>query len=52
MENKLLNVCGNGAEFSDNDERIAREVAIFADKSDISEELTRINSHTVPFWIA
>ena len=49
-KNKLLNRLWEwGLEFSDNDERIAREVAIFADKSDISEELTRINSHVVQF---
>ena len=28
-----------------NDERVLKEVAIFADRSDISEELTRLNSH-------
>lgn len=28
-----------------NDERVLKEVAIFADRSDISEEITRLNSH-------
>ena len=28
-----------------NDERVLKELAIFADRSDISEELTRLNSH-------
>ncbi|WP_206753255.1 YicC/YloC family endoribonuclease [Lentimonas sp. CC10] len=32
-----------------NDERVLKEVAIFADRSDISEELTRLNSHFEQF---
>ena len=32
-----------------NDERVLKEVAIFADRSDISEELTRLNSHFQQF---
>ena len=31
------------------DERVLKEVAIFADRSDISEELTRLNSHFEQF---
>lgn len=31
------------------EERILREVILFADKSDISEELTRFNSHAIQF---
>ena len=31
------------------DERVLKEVAIFADRSDISEELTRLNSHFKQF---
>lgn len=31
----------------DNDERILREVAIFADKLDIAEEVSRLRSHTL-----
>ena len=49
-KNKLLNRLREwGLDFSDNDEKIGREVAIFADKSDVSEELTRIKSHVVQF---
>jgi len=32
-----------------NDERVLKEVAIFADRSDISEEITRLNSHFEQF---
>jgi len=32
-----------------NDERVLKELAIFADRSDISEELTRLNSHFEQF---
>jgi uncharacterized protein (TIGR00255 family) len=32
-----------------NDERVLKEVAIFADRSDISEELTRLSSHFQQF---
>ena len=31
------------------DERVLKEIAIFADKADISEELTRLESHLVQF---
>ncbi|MDC0311959.1 DUF1732 domain-containing protein, partial [bacterium] len=31
------------------DERVLREIGIFAEKSDISEELTRIASHVTQF---
>jgi uncharacterized protein (TIGR00255 family) len=31
------------------DDRIAREIALFADRSDISEELTRLDSHVQQF---
>jgi len=49
-KNKLLHRLREwGLEFSDNDERIGREVAIFADKSDVTEELTRIKSHMAQF---
>lgn len=36
-------------EFSLNDERIVRELAIFADRCDISEELVRLQSHYQKF---
>jgi len=32
-----------------NDETVAREVAVFADRSDISEEITRLDSHLQQF---
>jgi len=34
------------------DERIAREIALFADRCDISEELTRLDSHFAQFDLA
>ncbi len=34
-----------GADVNDDDPRLAKEVAFFADRSDISEELTRLRSH-------
>jgi uncharacterized protein (TIGR00255 family) len=42
IENTGLNV-------KDDDERLAREIFLFADRSDISEELTRIQSHVAQF---
>ena len=38
-----------GLEINLNDERVLKEIAIFADRSDISEELTRLNSHFEQF---
>jgi len=38
-----------GLEFAPNDERLLKEVALFADRSDISEELTRLESHLAQF---
>ena len=38
-----------GLELPVDDERIVKEVIFFADKSDISEELTRLESHFVQF---
>ena len=32
-----------------NDDRVLKEIALFADRSDISEELTRLNSHLSQF---
>ena len=32
-----------------NDETVAREVAVFADRADISEEVARLDSHLVQF---
>jgi uncharacterized protein (TIGR00255 family) len=38
-----------GVELSFDDERLVKEVIFFADKSDISEELTRLESHFAQF---
>jgi len=38
-----------GLEFSPGDDRLLREVAIYADRSDVSEELTRLESHLTQF---
>jgi len=38
-----------GIEISLDDERLAKEVIFFADKADISEELTRLESHLAQF---
>ncbi len=35
--------------FAANDERLARELALFADRSDITEELSRLESHLAQF---
>jgi len=36
-------------EFAADDERLARELALFADRSDITEELSRLDSHVAQF---
>ncbi len=38
-----------GVELEPNDERLLREVVLFADRSDVSEELTRLESHLAQF---
>ena len=38
-----------GLDLSIDDERLLKEVAIFADRSDVSEELTRLESHLAQF---
>ena len=38
-----------GLEIAVNDERLLKEISIFADRSDISEELTRLDSHLAQF---
>jgi uncharacterized protein (TIGR00255 family) len=45
----LLRLQAAGAEFPVDDERILRELALYADKSDITEELTRLESHFKQF---
>jgi uncharacterized protein (TIGR00255 family) len=38
-----------GLELDPNDERVLRELALYADRCDVSEELTRLNSHFAKF---
>jgi uncharacterized protein (TIGR00255 family) len=38
-----------GLELAPNDERLLKEVAFYADRSDVSEELTRLESHLAQF---
>jgi uncharacterized protein (TIGR00255 family) len=38
-----------GFELDPNDERVLRELALYADRCDVSEELTRLDSHFVKF---
>ncbi|MBA3960518.1 MAG: YicC family protein [Chthoniobacterales bacterium] len=38
-----------GLDLQPNDERLLKEVAFFADRSDVSEELTRLDSHLAQF---
>lgn len=38
-----------GLELHPNDERLIKEIAFFADRSDVSEELTRLESHLAQF---
>jgi uncharacterized protein (TIGR00255 family) len=39
-----------GIEVHDSDERLLKEIVFFADRSDISEELTRLRSHLDQFF--
>jgi uncharacterized protein (TIGR00255 family) len=38
-----------GLELDLNDERVLREIALFADRCDVSEEITRLRSHFEQF---
>lgn len=38
-----------GLELNPDDERVVKEVALFADRCDVSEEITRLDSHFVKF---
>jgi uncharacterized protein (TIGR00255 family) len=40
-----------GLEIGDSDERLLKEIVFFADRSDISEELTRLRSHLDQFFV-
>ena len=48
----LLKLKDAGLELDLNDERLLRELVIFADKCDVSEEITRLKSHIAQFLSA
>lgn len=48
-KNLLARLSNSGLELDLNDERILREIGLFAERCDISEELTRIDSHLNQF---
>jgi uncharacterized protein (TIGR00255 family) len=45
----LKRLADAGLELDLNDERVQREIGLFADRCDISEELTRLDAHFVAF---
>ncbi|MBC2606194.1 YicC/YloC family endoribonuclease [Pelagicoccus albus] len=48
-ENLLARLEQGGLEVDINDDRVLREIALFADRCDISEEITRLDSHLEQF---
>ncbi len=48
-ENLLQRLRNAGLELDVSDDRVLREIALFADRIDISEELTRLRSHLAQF---
>jgi uncharacterized protein (TIGR00255 family) len=46
LEKRLSDI---GISLEDNDDRLTKEIALFADRCDISEELTRLDSHFAKF---
>ncbi|HCE45075.1 MAG TPA: YicC family protein [Lentisphaeria bacterium] len=48
-EQLLRRLQESGLQISSNDERVHRELVIFADRSDVTEELTRLKSHFKQF---
>ncbi len=48
-EKLLHRIAEAGLKIEENDERILREIIIFADRYDVSEELARLQSHFVQF---
>ncbi len=46
LEKRLSEI---GIKLEENDERLSKELALFADRCDISEELTRLDSHFAKF---
>lgn len=45
----MQRLSNSGLEFDLNDERVLREICLFADKCDICEEITRLKSHIAQF---
>lgn len=45
----LKRLADSGLDLDPNDDRVIKEIALFADRSDISEEITRLASHIVRF---
>lgn len=48
-ENLMKRLRDKGLEIDLNDDRVLKEIGLFADRCDISEELTRIDSHLAQF---
>jgi len=46
-ENLLKRLAASGLELDLNDERVIKEIGIFADRCDITEEITRLESHFI-----
>ena len=51
-ENMRARLSEIAPQFAADDERLARELALFADRSDITEELSRLGSHVAQFRAA
>jgi len=45
----LKRLADSGLEFDLNDERVLKEIAFFAERCDITEEITRLRSHLEQF---
>lgn len=48
-ENLLARLEQGGLALDPSDERVLREIALFADRCDVSEEITRLESHLIQF---
>jgi len=48
-ERLMNNLKNSGLEVNSDDERIMKEIVIFTDRCDVSEEITRIESHFIQF---
>ena len=50
IRTKLLERCKeSGLDINLNDERLTKEIIFYADKGDVSEEITRLKSHFIQF---